>query len=268
MLDSLFIIYYSLFMFVAGTAIGSFINVLIDRLPNGQSIFGRSHCDCCQHTLAWYDLIPVVSFLWLKGKCRYCGKKLSWQYPMIEILTGVIFVLIFNFSFGFPQDRQFLNLLIHLGFASTLLVIFFADVKYQIIPDSMQTAFLIFSILLRLQEAPSFYHLSSIINYLLSGLVVMLPILLLFLLTRGRGMGFGDVKLAFNMGFLLGIFGGLLALYVSFIIGAVVGLIMLILKLKKLKSKIAFGPFLIIGTVVMLVWGDKIMETVRKVYGF
>src|SRR3989344_3248327 len=99
----------SIFLFIFGTAIGSFLNVLIDRLPREESIMGRSHCEYCKKILSPIDLIPVLSFLFLKGKCRYCGKKLSLQYPGIEILTGVLFVLIFNLKFEiFNSNFKFL----------------------------------------------------------------------------------------------------------------------------------------------------------------
>ena len=160
------------FLFILGSSVGSFLNVLIDRLPRAQSIKGRSHCDHCHHKLAWLDLIPVVSFFLLRGKCRYCGEKISWQYPLVEGLTGVMFVAVtvipspMNIGRGIPlqpgstlmgslvvpQLTGLLGMTIRLGIVSCLIVIFFSDLKYQIIPDSIQIAFFIFGLLLKLAE--------------------------------------------------------------------------------------------------------------------
>src|SRR3989344_25048 len=135
----------SIFLFFLGTIIGSFLNVLIDRLPREESIMGRSHCDHCKKTLSPIDLIPVLSFLFLKGKCRYCGKKLSLQYPGIEILTGVLFVLIYNFKFLiYNSNSNFEFQISNYAIVSCLIVIFFIDLKNQIIPDEMQIALFIF----------------------------------------------------------------------------------------------------------------------------
>lgn len=248
-----------LFLFIFGASVGSFLNVLIDRLPKGELISGRSYCDCCRHKLSWSDLIPVVSFFLLKGKCRYCGKNISWQYPSVEILTGIIFILLWSFStIIYPT---IVGKIIILGLVSCLIVIFFSDLKYQIIPDAIQVALFLFSLLLKLG---GIFQL----HFFTAGLVVMLPILFLYLVTRGRGMGFGDVKLSFTMGFLLGIKAGLLALYFGFVMGGIVGLILLWLKKKKLKSKIAFGPFLVLGILIMLFWEKEIFQLVSKIYGF
>ncbi len=249
-----------LFLFILGTAIGSFLNVLIDRLPKGESIMGRSHCDHCKRTLQWYELVPIFSFFFSSGKSRCCGKKLSIHYPVIETLTGLTFILIFNF--------QFLNLLQIIsifGIASCFIVIFFADLKYQIIPDSIQVALLVLVIALHL--TPIINHPSSILPLLISGLVVMLPILLLYLVTRGRGMGFGDVKLSFSVGLLLGISQGLIALYFAFISGAVIGVLLLISGKKGLRSKVPFGPFIIIGIIIILVFWQTIIHLFYKTYG-
>jgi len=267
----------SIYLFIFGLATGSFLNVLIDRLPKEQSIMGRSHCDFCKHKLNGVDLFPVLSFIFLGGKCRYCRRKISWQYPLIEILTGISYVLIFNFQFkilnqfsifNFEFLIQLVRFVSYLGLVSSLIVIFFADVKYQIIPDSMQVIFFIFSLFIHIFSLKYFWNLEfGIWNFLISGVVVMLPILILYWLTKGRGMGFGDVKLAFVIGFSLGLKAGLLTLYGGFILGAIIGLILIIFKLKRLKSKIAFGPFLILGMIIILIWQKPIYDLIYKIYG-
>src|SRR3989344_2720687 len=192
----------TVFIFILGLAIGSFLNVLIDRLPQGVTINGRSHCDFCNKTLNWYDLVPVISFFLSGGRCRYCNKKLSWQYPLVESFTGIFFVAIYLLRM---DPLMTISLL---GIASSLTVIFVADLKYHIIPDEATTAILFFSM-------PRVISQGDVFNNFLD------------LVTKGKGMGFGDVKLAAAMGWLLGIKVGLLALYLSFILGGVISLILI-----------------------------------------
>ncbi len=240
-----------LFLFILGSSIGSFLNVLIDRLPKEESIMGRSHCDHCKHKLDPMDLIPIVSYILLRGRCRQCKKKISVIYPIVELLTGVVFILSWLFN---PN-------IIYLGIISCLLVIFFADAKYRIIPDSIQIALFLLSLALLIYNGvkPEVFA-----GRILSAFLVMLPILFLYLVTKGRGMGFGDVKLAFIMGFTLGTKYGFLSLYIGFVVGALFGVLMILTKRKSLKSKIAFGPFIIIGLVAMLFWGNLISAFVDK----
>jgi leader peptidase (prepilin peptidase)/N-methyltransferase len=264
------IILYPL-LFIYGTAIGSFLNVLIDRLPNEESIMGRSHCDYCKKKLNGLDLFPIFSFLFLKGRCRYCKKKLSYFYPFVELLTGAAFILTWIY---FPVNGVQNNLLpipsdiivriIAIGIVSTLIVIIFADLKYKIIPDSMQVAFFIFSLLIHIFQGVS---ASDFINYILSGLAIMSPILFLFLVTHGRGMGFGDVKLAAIFGFLLGLKGGLLVLYIAFLSGGIIGAVLLLGQKKGMKSTIAFGPYLVLGIIIILFFGKQINMALYQFYG-
>lgn len=254
---------FSIFLAFFGASIGSFLGVLIDRLPKEKSITGRSRCDFCHHHLAWNDLIPIISFFSLKGRCRYCRKKLSFFYPLIEILTAVLFVSIIAIP-GLIISPFNLSMFAWLGIVSSLIVIFFADLKYQIIPDSIQLSLLVFAHLLKITQGITF---ATLLPCYLAALIVALPILVLYLVTRGRGMGFGDAKLAFTMGFLLGVKGGLLAVYFGFILGAVVGLILILLKKKGIKSKIAFGPFLVVGTLIIIYWQKEIFNFVNKIYG-
>lgn len=288
--------FFYLFFFILGTAVGSFLNVLIDRLPRGEKITGRSHCDYCHHPLSWFDLIPVVGFALLKGRCRYCGKKISWRYPLVEVLTGVSFLLITKFPppAGGPNSKQFLipnfqfsidwllaNWVLFgywlsvVGVLSSLIVVFFSDLKYQIIPDTIQIILLLFVLLYRI-IAPHFTptrcnwdcSIAWLFNYFIAGLLVMLPILFLWFITRGRGMGLGDVKLSFTIGVLFGVKAGLLALYFGFVFGGIIGLILVLMRKKNLKSKIAFGPFLVLGVLIMLFWQETIFQLVGKIYGF
>src|SRR3989344_9157803 len=145
-LDSPVIVY--IFIFFIGLFFGSFLNVLADRLSKGKTMLGRSICDSCKHTLAWNDLIPIVSYVILGGKCRYCKAPFSIQYPLAEIFTGVIFVLTWYVS----TERLVISTdvfglhIIHVAIAAVLIVMFLADIRYQIIPDEMQIALLILGI--------------------------------------------------------------------------------------------------------------------------
>lgn len=208
---------------ILGLAVGSFLNVLIDRLPKGQNVLtGRSRCDYCSKTLRWYELIPLFSFFIQGGRCRRCHKKLSWQYPIVELATGIAFF------YG-----------VHPLLFSSLLVIFVADLKYQIIPDSMIVIGVI-GVIGAIRE--NFFAAAGAAGFFL----------LLYVITRGRGMGLGDVKLAFLMGLILGFPKIVIACYLAFLTGAAVGVILILLGKKRWKSKIAFGPFLVIGTLIAL----------------
>ncbi|MEN9328306.1 MAG: hypothetical protein RI947_1114 [Candidatus Parcubacteria bacterium] len=258
-----------LFIFIIGLAIGSFSNVLIDRLPNDESIMGRSHCDFCNKTLTAWELIPILSFIIQKRRCKNCGKKLSFQYPIIELWTGVLFVLTWLYVLQaiaegtIVTSMPILTAIAYMAVVSCLNIIFITDAKYQIIPDSMQIALLVCSVLLLFTTGVLLTHPWI---QVLAGICTLAPILALHIVTRGRGMGFGDVKFAFIMGLLLGIGKGFLALYIGFIVGAIVGVVLMTFGTKKLKSKIAFGPFLVIGLMTMLIAGDQVLMYVNYLY--
>lgn len=210
--------------------------------------------------MAVKDLIPVFSYLALKGKCRYCRRKLSLQYPLVELLTGLVFVLSWIYL---PNAADGIKI-VYLGLISTLIVVFLADWKYHVIPDQIQITLLIFCIvILYLQPAaqPVFW-----VDHLRSGVIVMLPILLIYLVTKGKGMGFADVKLAFIIGFFLQLIPGLYAIYFAFISGAIYGSFLIILKKKKMKDAIAFGPFLALGLALMIFFGTSIISFFAKFY--
>ncbi len=263
---------FYLFLFIFGTAIGSFLNVLIDRLPNDESIMGRSHCDYCRKKIAWYDLIPIISFIVLGGTCRNCRKKLSFFYPAIEFLTGISFVLVWKFlpysilGQGFRQILQARILIrfVYLAITACLIVIFFSDYKYHIIPDQVQIALFALSLFL----IPFYGSVTQVfVSRVIAAILVSAPILFLYHITRGGGMGFGDVKLSFIIGLMFGIKAGLVVLYIAFVFGAIIGLLLMLSKKRGLKSKIAFGPFLVTGMFVVLFWRDQIFALIKKIYG-
>ena len=251
-----------------GLFVGSFLNVLADRLPRDESVIGgRSHCDKCKKTLKWYDLIPLLSFLYLQGKCRYCHTPLSMHYPAVEVTTGVMFALAVIFlphesiKYQVLSIKYFVDLAYYLFIISSLIVVFFADLKYGIIPDKIVFPAVIISFLYLILNTQYL-----ILPHVLSAVSASLFFLALFLITKGRGMGFGDVKFAFLMGLILGFPGIAIALYIAFLTGAIIGCILIVWKKKKLSgTKIPFGPFLVLGTIVSLFFGEIIMQKISQI---
>ena len=250
-----------IFLFFFGLSLGSFLNSVIFRLETGGSFFrGRSFCPNCQHILSWQDLIPIFSFLILRGKCRYCQQKISWQYPLVEISTAVIFLIIFNFQ-SISTLSQFITTLYLFIISSFLIVIFVYDLKHYIIPDKVIYPGIGIALLYQLFEIWNFgnWDLFRIWNLGL-GILPSLFLLAIILISRGRWMGMGDFKLAILMGLVLGFPNILVALFFAFLIGAIIGLGLIIAGKKTLKSKVPFGPFLVTGTFVALFWGETIIK--------
>jgi len=244
-------IFVNIIIFIFGLVIGSFLNVVIYRLPKKLSvIWGRSFCPKCKKKIFWFDNVPLVSYLVLKGHCRSCHSPISLRYPLVELLTGGIFLLSYLSHIGF---------LSYLLFAG-LIAIFFIDLKHQIIPDEILFPliflFLIFFLITN--------HQSLITNYLPSALLSFLFLFFIRLVTKSKGMGFGDVKLAFLMGLSLGFPKVIVAFYIAFLTGAIAGVILILVKKAKFKQKIAFGPFLSLGTIIACLWGENILKLVQK----
>ncbi len=254
-----FLLFY-FFVFLFGTTIGSFLNVLIDRIPRNESVIvSRSHCEHCRHILAWYDLIPLISYVLLKGKCRYCHKHIGYYYPIVEIFTGILFVVTANFLLsdfriiaGFDMISFTLSGYFYL-LISCIIVIIFTDIKYGIIPFKI-IAVIVIAALIHAILSPFF------INYILTALGAFGLFLFLFLITRGRGLGFGDVVYAFMMGLVLGFPKIIVGLYIAFLTGAIISLLLVWSGKKKMKGdSIPFGPFLAAGTILGLFWGEYLI---------
>lgn len=243
-------------LFLFGSAIGSFLNVLIDRLPRGENILiARSRCESCSKTLAWYDLIPVFSYLLLSGKCRYCKTKIPKRIIFIELLTGITFILTYFYYFSYLAQSNLLYFIFILILISCFLVIFFTDLQFGIIPDEILVVILLTSVVFNVINMPAL-----IIQNFITGLSSASFFLLLFVITHGKGMGFGDVKFSFVIGFLLGFPEAIFAFYSAFLTGALVSLILIIVGRKKFKGDtISFGPFLVLGVLIAVVFGEKII---------
>jgi len=251
-------------LFLIGLSFGSFLNVLIDRIPAGRSVlFGRSRCDFCKKQLSPIDLIPVFSYIFLLGKCRYCNKSLSLQYPIMELLVGLLFVFLYILekpAYPFQMVTFSVDaLLVSLGFALTVM-----DMKYHIIFDKLLIPFAFFAFFRIILSSPISLPVSLFIGFLSS-----LPLLLIFLITKGKGMGFGDVKLIFILGTLLGFPNILICYYCAFLTGAVVGVILILRGKKQFRNaKIAFGPFLLLGAVIATLFGNTIWQYTKLFLGF
>jgi prepilin signal peptidase PulO-like enzyme (type II secretory pathway) len=249
-MDCVFFFYFFIFLF--GITVGSFLNCVIYRLEKNESFLrGRSYCPHCKHILSWQDLIPLLSFLTLKGKCRYCHQKISWQYPFVELATGVLFI--------FVTYHTFPNLLVTgswLLITSFLIVIFVYDFKHYLIPDKVIYPAIFTSFLCNLILHSKFYILNSIY----SALGASAFFLSIFLISRGKWLGFGDVKLGFLMGLFLGFPNILVSLFFAYLIGAIIGIGLIFAKKKTLKSEVPFGPFLVTGTFVALFWSNQLIN--------
>lgn len=229
--------------FVLGGVLGSFAAALTYRWPRSESIAsGRSKCPNCKHLIRAYDNIPILSYLLLQGKCRDCKKPISARYIWIESTLAILFVIFYYFGLATPLNL----LLVFITFC-----IFIVDFEYQYIPDTftflglfLVICFLLFS--------------NGIYIYLASGIFAGIFLLIIHLLTFGRGMGLGDVKLALFIGTFLGYPLTITWMFLSFVLGSLIGLILILFRIKKFRQKVAFGPFLVASFYFVLLFGSKL----------
>ncbi len=250
-----------LLVFAFGLLVGSFLNVVILRINTGRSVAtGRSKCARCDRTLAWYELVPVFSFLGLRGKCRTCKIDISFQYPLVELATAIVFIVAYTrlvIVGGFTAHAWLLFLFAVVA-ASLLIVIAVYDMRHKIIPDIIVYPFILLSIVAVFYRAFAAPHV-PLWTGLVSGVLVALPLFLIWYFSKGRAMGFGDVKLMLGIGWILGLAAGFTALLLAFWIGGIAGLFLLGLTRKyRMKSEVPFGPFLIIAFCIVALWGVTI----------
>ncbi|HBJ1647039.1 UNVERIFIED_ORG: prepilin peptidase [Clostridium botulinum] len=243
---------------IIGLVIGSFLNVCIYRIPLEQSIsYPPSHCGSCNHRLKPIDLIPVISYLFLKGRCKYCKEKISITYPLIEILNAVLYLIIF-YNYGLTFDFVKYSLL-----SSLLIVIGIIDYKTQ----DIYTVTIIFGVISSVifMAIDFFVNKNSISTYVLGGLIGFLALAIIVIITKG--MGIGDAEITLVCGLFLGIKGVIVTLFLGIIIGGIVAIIILALKLKDAKDAMAFGPCLSVAALMYILWGDTIINVYLKMVG-
>lgn len=292
--------------FILGTILGSFVKALADRSLTKRTFWGRSYCPHCKKILQWYDLLPILSYISLKGRCRYCGDKIGMEYLVVEVVMGALVGFLFwqqfnNFqSFDFAQDKfsifnfQFsifvAELLFKIFFISVLVILFLTDLKKMFIPDRITLPAIKFSltfitvitvikiiylyyflsqtVLGRLLLPPKsdyfLRHALTAAEPLLGSLIMALLIggffMGLIIITKGKGMGGGDVKLGALMGLGLGFPNALVATMMAFLLGAVVAIVLMVGGKKRFGQVIPFGPFLVLGSLIALFWGSEVVN--------
>ena len=241
------------FTFIFGLCIGSFLNVCIYRLPASQSItLPRSRCPNCSELIRFYDNVPVLSYLVLRGRCRFCKEKISLRYPVVEILTG-LFALVTFLKYGLTLEA-----LIYYVFVSALIVITFIDIDHQIIPD-----------IITLPGIPLFFiagfalsnitYMDSIIGIFAGGGSLFVVAWIYHLVTKKEGMGGGDIKLLAMIGAVIGWQGVLFTIFVASAVGTISGILVMLKARKSMKLAIPFGPFLAIGAIAYIFIGPQLI---------
>ena len=256
----------SIIIFILGAMVGSFLNVCIVRMPQEKSvIFPRSHCVHCKKQIPWYDNIPFVSFLLLRGRCRFCHERISFRYFVVELVTALLFLAIYYF-FGLQWI-----LIPYFVLVAGLIAASFIDIEHRIIPDEISlggiVVGLIFSFLL-----PEMHYVSSrfqslglsVIGVLVGGGAIYLIGIIGDLIFKKESMGGGDVKLLAMIGAFLGWKAALLTFFIAPFFGAVYGIIE---KIRTKDTAIAYGPFLVLGSLICLFWGNEIIDWIMRGYG-
>ncbi|MDY0361848.1 MAG: prepilin peptidase [Desulforegulaceae bacterium] len=239
--------------FIFGSCIGSFLNVCILRIPNDISIaFPPSACTKCNEPIKWYDNIPVLSYIFLMGKCRNCKTKISIQYPLVELFTGFMaFYTVLSFSLTIKTVFVFI-------FACVLIVISVIDLHHQIIPDIISLpgipVFFVLAIILK-----EINFLDLVLGILLGGGILYLIAFLYYFFTKKEGMGGGDIKLLAMIGAFIGYKGIFFTIFFSSVLGTIIGIILIIIKGRNMKYALPFGPFLSLGALIYIYFGDFII---------
>ncbi|HEY4694365.1 MAG TPA: prepilin peptidase [Candidatus Nanoarchaeia archaeon] len=270
---SLFTLWLAFFGFVLGAVVGSFLNVVILRVHSGKKLTGRSECPHCRHELSTTDLIPIISFLWLRGRCRYCKKPISWQYPLVEITTGLTFALVFSTFYStiiLSSIRviDLINLGFTLFFVSVLIVVTVSDLKWGIIPDRIVLPAWIVAFLYQIYLFFNYQSLTVLLHNLAVALSLGLFFFILILVTRGKGMGGGDLKLAILIGLSLGWPEAVVAIFLAFLTGALASVMLILLGKKAFKQTVPFGPFLALGAFFGILFGNELFRFYLNTLGF
>lgn len=232
-------------IFLYGIVIGSFLNVCICRMPEGESLLPSSHCMSCGHRLYWYDMFPLFSWLLLKGRCRYCGEKISCQYPLVEAANGILYVVVFM-----ANGMTYTSILYCL-MASALIVITVIDERTYLIPPACNLFLLLLGIAVCIGDR------GHITEHIVGIFSVSLPLYLLYLLSKGRAIGGGDIKLMAAVGLILGWKNTVLAFFLACILGSVIHLLRI--KLQKAEHMLAMGPYLSAASFITALFGEQMI---------
>lgn len=254
--------YLTLIFILFGLLAGSFLNVVIDRMPSEQSLaYPPSHCHACNKRLGIKDLVPVLSYAWLRGRCRYCGQHIPLRLPLVEAATGVAFGLLFAY-FGFSPELAVASF-----YFCLLLVIAVIDLEHQLILNRLvypaaviATVFTFMFHRLDFDIIPAKLHMVPNIAQAAIGCTIGLVLFLLIAILSRGGMGMGDVKMAALMGIMLGFPSVLVAIFLAVITGGITAIVLLATRKKGRKQAVPFGPFLALGTMLALIWGNAIWE--------
>ncbi len=243
-----------LYLFVIGACIGSFLNVCIYRLPEEKSIISpSSHCPFCKNKLKWYHNIPIISYIFLQGKCAYCKKKISIRYPIVELLSG--FFTIINYKiFGLSFDFFFYTIFIYL-----IIIVIFADLKYMIIPDEVSIGGIIIGFIMSF-FSNSITWMQSLVGIIVGGGILYSIIIIYYFITKKEGMGGGDIKLIAMIGAFLGLKSIFFVIFIGSLLGTIIGIPVMIIKKKDKNLAIPFGPFLSIAAIIYIYLGDIILN--------
>jgi len=252
--------------FVFGLIWGSFLNVVIVRFDDWLSILrDRSHCPKCKAKLPWYDLVPLFSFIALRGKCRQCQKPISFQYPLVELSTAALvaagYYLVFLLN-DLPLVNASLAFAAYIIVLGALIAIFFHDLYEMLVPEVLSFVALLAAAVF------SLFFYGDWQTTLYGGLVALVPIALLVYPTKGVWMGEGDVKIAATLGLLVGWPAAVVFLVAAFVIGGVFGAILMLTGQAKMKSAVPFAPFLIIGGLIALFWGAHMISWYMGILGY
>jgi prepilin signal peptidase PulO-like enzyme (type II secretory pathway) len=249
-----------IFVFIFGLIIGSFLNCLIWRLHTGEGMWNRSYCPKCRQMIAWYDNIPLLSFLLLKGKCRHCHGAISWQYPIIEFVTGILFVAVFylnnelrimNYEFF---SLSIIQLIRDWFIIAVMIIIFIYDLRWYLILDIVTLPACAIIFILNIWLGFDW------LNLIFSGIIGSSFFLLQYAISKGKWIGGGDIRLGLLIGLSLGWPNVILAIFLAYLIGSLAAIPMLIMKKKDWKSEIPLGIFLSTAAIITLFWGDKILN--------
>lgn len=262
-----FLIIISAFIF--GIIIGSFLNVLILRLPKGETINGRSHCMHCKHVLHWFDLVPLFSYLFLRGKCRYCKHNISKRYFYIESATGILFAI--SAVYFTPIDIQSVLLYFRIIFIiSVLILIFMIDLEHFLILDKivLPASIILLAINLCIDLLQHNLLFSSLaLLGVLSGIAIFIFFGGIYFLSRGAWIGFGDVKFSFFLGLATPFPFVAMNIFLAYVLGAVLGVFLILFYKKKISSKIPFGTFLAAATLITIFYGAPILNWYARAVG-